>query len=203
MKNNIFCIIYFVIGCVYCTRFDQSQSGNLNVQVDLKDLQIIALLKGGKEEYVDYDYAYDYNEMTIKPQNRTTPRPLNGTTLAESDAGTSSKATITPVYNEQTEFSTKVPITDLSNGPTDVTVIDYSTTEKYNVQVSTEKLIPVNKNETLTLNTTTNSTKCKKGFVLNYKGDCELKLQSSGNALLKLVKLSQKLKLRRENKDED
>lgn len=32
--------------------FDQSQSGNLNVQVDLKDLHIIALMKGGKEEYV-------------------------------------------------------------------------------------------------------------------------------------------------------
>ncbi|CAG4910687.1 unnamed protein product [Colias eurytheme] len=203
MKSNIFCIIYFVIGCVYCARFDQSQSGNLNVQVDLKDLQIIALLKGGKEEYVDYDYAYDYNEMTIKPQNRTTPRPLNGTTTPASEAGISSKATITPVYNEQAEFSTKAPITDFSDGPTDVTVTDFSTTVKNNIQSSTEKLISINKNETVSLNTTANSNKCKKGFVLNYKGDCELKLQSSGNALLKLVKLSQKLKLRRENKDED
>lgn len=32
--------------------YDQSQSGDFNVQVDLKDLHIIALMKDGKEEYV-------------------------------------------------------------------------------------------------------------------------------------------------------
>lgn len=32
--------------------YDQSQTGNLNVQIDLKDLQVIALMKSGKEEYV-------------------------------------------------------------------------------------------------------------------------------------------------------
>lgn len=32
--------------------YDQSQTGNLNVQIDLKDLQVIALTKSGKEEYV-------------------------------------------------------------------------------------------------------------------------------------------------------
>lgn len=32
--------------------FDQRQTGDLNVQVDLKDLRIIALMKDTKEEYV-------------------------------------------------------------------------------------------------------------------------------------------------------
>ncbi|PZC84465.1 hypothetical protein B5X24_HaOG205039 [Helicoverpa armigera] len=68
----------FLLRTTDCTSsFDQRQTGDLNVQIGLKNINIIALLKGGKEEYVDYDYAYDYSEMTIKPQNGTTPKPLN------------------------------------------------------------------------------------------------------------------------------
>lgn len=40
------------------TTFDQRQTGESNVQVDLKHLQILALLKGGKEEYVVSIIAY-------------------------------------------------------------------------------------------------------------------------------------------------
>lgn len=33
--------------------YDQSQTGEFNVQVDLKDLEIIALLNGNREEYYE------------------------------------------------------------------------------------------------------------------------------------------------------
>ncbi|CAK1545355.1 unnamed protein product [Leptosia nina] len=190
-------MISAIMRCSDCTHYDQSQSGDFNVQVGLKDLQIIALLSGGKEEYVDYDYAYDYNEMTIKPQNRTTPRPLNASTGTDTSV-VSDKTTSAPPG--QTDAPTKAP-TESSETPTDVTVIDYNTTIKNSIDSSTEAL-PNNRNSTVNSNSTANVTRCKKGFVLNYKGECELKLHGTGNALLKLVKLSQKLKLKRENKDD-
>ncbi|XP_047510652.1 uncharacterized protein LOC125053360 isoform X1 [Pieris napi] len=193
----IFVIVSAVMRCVICTHYDQSQSGDFNVQVGLKDLQIIALLNGGKEEYVDYDYAYDYNEMTIKPQNRTTPRPLNASTSTEPDSVRNNKTTV-PALHDQTEPPTRAPITGLYEPSTDVTVIDNNTTTKNAIEASSETSL----NTIASPNSTSNGKKCKKGFVLNYKGDCELKLQSTGNALLKLVKLSQKLKLRRENKED-
>lgn len=42
-----------LVGTTDCTSsFDQRQNGELNVQIGLKNINIIALLKGGKEEYV-------------------------------------------------------------------------------------------------------------------------------------------------------
>lgn len=43
-----------------CTSsFDQRQTGDLNVQIGLKNINIIALLKGGKEEYVVCTYLFN------------------------------------------------------------------------------------------------------------------------------------------------
>lgn len=53
MKSVIIIVIFStVMRCIECTHYDQSQIGDINVQVGLKDFQIIALLNGGKEEYV-------------------------------------------------------------------------------------------------------------------------------------------------------
>ncbi|XP_061712372.1 uncharacterized protein LOC133521430 [Cydia pomonella] len=181
--------------------FDQRQTGNLNVQVDLKDIQIIALMKGGKEEYVDYDYAYDYSEMTIRPQNgSTTPRPLNATTDAENDS------TITTTVSDQSTEAIKNDTwssAETTLAPTAVSQQDTSSSTEKSAEVfaatASTPPIPNDKNITV-IQTASNSTECKKGFILNIKGDCELKLQGTGNALLKLVKLSQRLKLKRENR---
>lgn len=60
----------FVLICLVCsllssyadlTQYDQRQTGDVNVQVDLKDLQFFAVLKGDKEEYVvrnKIDFVY-------------------------------------------------------------------------------------------------------------------------------------------------
>ncbi|XP_013182405.1 PREDICTED: uncharacterized protein LOC106128526 isoform X1 [Papilio xuthus] len=190
-----FFIYYLLTAChVKTISYDQRQTGEFNVQVDVKDVQIIALMKGGKEEYVDYDYAYDYSEMTIKPQNRTTPKPTttNGTS-ATTDSIRDKTTIATTVLVERTISPSNISET-FKTTLADVTTIK-STVEISNV---TESATTNKKNVTTTSEPTI--TGCKKGFVLNQKGECELKLQGTGNALLKLVKLSQKLKLRRENK---
>ncbi|XP_063378174.1 cytoskeleton protein RodZ [Cydia fagiglandana] len=176
--------------------FDQRQTGNLNVQVDLKDIQIIALMKGGKEEYVDYDYAYDYSEMTIRPQNgSTTPRPLNATTDAENDSTTVADLSTETIKNDTWLSAETTP------APTVASQQDtFSSTEKSTEATASSPPIPNNDKNITVTQTSSNSTECKKGFILNVKGDCELKLQGTGNALLKLVKLSQRLKLKRENR---
>ncbi|XP_063531833.1 uncharacterized protein LOC134742547 [Cydia strobilella] len=177
--------------------FDQRQTGNLNVQVDLKDIQIIALMKGGKEEYVDYDYAYDYSEMTIRPENgSTTPRPLNATTDAENDSTTTAFNLSTEAIKNDTWLSAET-----TQAPTASQQDTSSFTEKSSEVFATASTPPSPNDKNITvIQTASNSTECKKGFMLNLKGDCELKLQGTGNALLKLVKLSQRLKLKRENR---
>lgn len=49
------CFVLYYVALEFASAastYDQSQTGNLNVQIDLKDLQIIALTKNTKEEYV-------------------------------------------------------------------------------------------------------------------------------------------------------
>ncbi|CAG9783799.1 unnamed protein product [Diatraea saccharalis] len=188
---------------IAATVYDQSQTGELNVQVELKDLQIIALMKNGKEEYVDYDYAYDYSEMTIKPQNGTTPKPFNVSSSTHTDVlkdnittiGTTAFAetTVEPVKNSTGQSLGTVTVTEHSiinesTTPTKIVVENTTKTEFSEITVA-----PVH--------SSTNGTICKKGFILNQKGSCEFKLQSASNALLKIIKLSQKLKRRENRKD--
>ncbi|XP_059057099.1 uncharacterized protein LOC131850762 [Achroia grisella] len=200
MHYKIIFLSYLLLEVVVCkTTYDQSQTGDLNVQVDLKDVQIIALLNGGKEEYEDIEYAYDYSEMTIRPQNGTTPKPMNVTT--EPDIIKDNVTIATTIYTEttterlnstmdgiETAITTQTPVTIESN-VTVISAVEATTKTTYSSEVN---VTPIS--------TTSNSTNCKKGFVLNHKGGCEFKLQGTSNALLKIVKLSQKLKLRREHR---
>ncbi|CAG4989467.1 unnamed protein product [Parnassius apollo] len=197
MNTKFYFFIYYLISGYDVTSisYDQSQTGELNVQVDLKDIQIIALMKGGKEEYVDYDYAYDYSEMTIKPQNRTTPKPLqvyNGTS-AVTDSVRDNTTIAATVFAENTTVAASIKT---SSETWNTTAYEYTTTSRSTV-ITENETIAENKNVT---STTESTSSCKMGFLLNHKGECVLKVQGTGNALLKLVKLSQKLKLRRENK---
>ncbi|XP_003395852.2 uncharacterized protein LOC100645487 isoform X1 [Bombus terrestris] len=50
------------------TTYDQRQTGDLNVQVHLKDVQVVALLDPEMlDDYTEYDYFYDYADFTLKP----------------------------------------------------------------------------------------------------------------------------------------
>lgn len=127
----------------------------------------------------DYDYAYDYSEMTIKPPNGTTPKPLNNSSTAtEID-----NSIATTLIVEQTTMPIKSNISQIPE-TTEVAwhqaVNDSTTTVKSlePVTVTTETPDKINyKNDT-----TSSGTHCRKGFLVNKKGDCELKLQGAGNA---------------------
>ncbi|KAF7285738.1 hypothetical protein GWI33_010157 [Rhynchophorus ferrugineus] len=77
--------------------YDQKQTGEFNLQVHLKDFQIIAIL-GDDLLDGDYDYAYDDSDFTIKPagsSSTTTPKP--SATL------TTTTTTTTPAPSSTTE----------------------------------------------------------------------------------------------------
>lgn len=49
--NVIICSFLYKIAICYTT-YDQRQTGDLNIQVEVKDIQLFAFMKGNKEEYV-------------------------------------------------------------------------------------------------------------------------------------------------------
>lgn len=179
-----------LVGTTDCTSsFDQRQTGDLNVQIGLKNINIIALLKGGKEEYVDYDYAYDYSEMTIKPQNGTTPKPLNTTTIS------------TTVLLEQTtegiRSSTGVAVEVTEAAPNQPANNNVVTTPQATADILTT-IAPDSSNKA---NITTGlpiANKCRRGFIQNNDGKCEYKVHGTSNALRRIVKLAQKIKIGRQ-----
>ncbi|CAH0701760.1 unnamed protein product [Spodoptera exigua] len=181
-----------LVGTTDCTSsFDQRQTGDLNVQIGLKNINIIALLKGGKEEYVDYDYAYDYSEMTIKPQNgTTTPKPLNANTTIS-----------TTVLLEQTTEGIRnstgvaVEVTEASlNQPANNNVV---TTPQATADILTT-IAPDSSNKANITTALPIPNKCRRGFVQNNEGKCEYKVHGTSNALRRIVKLAQKIKIGRQ-----
>ncbi|XP_050504280.1 uncharacterized protein LOC114333331 [Diabrotica virgifera virgifera] len=82
IKNFSFFIILVVVVVVDCapkrpkkgeppvlhTVYDQQQKGDYNIQLHLKDFQIIAVL-GDDVSLGDYDYTYDYSDFTVKPSS--------------------------------------------------------------------------------------------------------------------------------------
>ncbi|KAL3270335.1 hypothetical protein HHI36_009383 [Cryptolaemus montrouzieri] len=79
--------------------YDQKQDGEINVQVRVKDFQVIALL--GQDSLAglgDYDYNYDYSDFTVKPPVSIT------STKPPADISTSSKPTeVTPTTTKADE----------------------------------------------------------------------------------------------------
>ncbi|XP_006613671.1 uncharacterized protein LOC102678802 [Apis dorsata] len=65
----LFVFVYHVVtGLSLPATYDQRQTGDLNVQVHLKDVQVLALLDSEMlDDYTEYDYFYDYADFTIKP----------------------------------------------------------------------------------------------------------------------------------------
>ncbi|XP_032688418.1 uncharacterized protein LOC116852317 [Odontomachus brunneus] len=62
--------------------YDQRQTGDLNVQVELKNVHVVALLNSEMlDDYTDYDYFYDYADFTIKPSDR----PISSSTAESTE----------------------------------------------------------------------------------------------------------------------
>ncbi|XP_046836914.1 uncharacterized protein LOC124432231 isoform X1 [Vespa crabro] len=72
--------------------YDQRQTGEHNVQIDLKDLKILAFVDSKiLEDYTDYDYFYDYADFTIKPISKpTTSSSVEPSSTSSINASTSS-----------------------------------------------------------------------------------------------------------------
>uniref|UniRef100_A0A2A4J7C6 BPTI/Kunitz inhibitor domain-containing protein n=1 Tax=Heliothis virescens TaxID=7102 RepID=A0A2A4J7C6_HELVI len=191
----------FLLGTTDCTSsFDQRQTGDLNVQIGLKNINIIALLKGGKEEYVDYDYAYDYSEMTIKPQNGTTPKPLNEANTTINIETQHNASTSTTSLPEQTTEALKNS-TDVAMELTQLTLNqtmnnDVATTLQPVVVIPTT-IIPESSNISNDAVSQIKN-KCRRGFFQNNEGKCEYKVHGTSNALRRIVKLAQKIKIGRQ-----
>ncbi|XP_075217888.1 uncharacterized protein LOC142322693 [Lycorma delicatula] len=57
-------------------KYDQSQAGDYNVQVHLKNIEVYAILDDSA--FGNEQYDYDYSELTVKPP----PKPSEGITVA-------------------------------------------------------------------------------------------------------------------------
>lgn len=128
--------------------------------------------------FQDYDYAYDYSEMTIKPQNGTTTtiKPLNTVTvmLINKDNATAAAAELesTTQIIEKITPSEHVLAVDPTTAIT--TLTNTSITSNTTFGFETPNNTNAVENSTATL------IDCKKGLY-RIKGNCELKLQNPSN----------------------
>lgn len=117
--------------------------------------------------------------MTIKPQNGTTPKPLNNSSTAteiDNSIATTLNVELTTLsiksntsqIPETTEVAWHQPVND--------SITTVKSLEPVTVTTATPDTMN-NKNDT-----PSTGTHCRKGFVVNKKGECELKLQGAGNA---------------------
>ncbi|XP_011689964.1 PREDICTED: uncharacterized protein LOC105451291 [Wasmannia auropunctata] len=90
--------------------YDQRQTGDTNVQIELKDVQVIALLNSELlDDYTDYDYFYDYADFTVKPGNKPTTTSPATTSTEKND--------ITQVPEQLPSQNSSVPASVANTSP--------------------------------------------------------------------------------------
>lgn len=146
--------------------FDQRQNGQVNVQIDMKDVQIVALMDSKMlDDYTNYDYIYDYADFTIKPTSGkpTSKPPLKPSTnmpnsltdlisLWATSATTSSSST---ANLNQESSSTQTPTASTSSNTLNITSNNVTIEEftPTTVKISTTKMVVSNESsEATTLN---------------------------------------------------
>ncbi|KAI4500747.1 hypothetical protein M0802_003958 [Mischocyttarus mexicanus] len=90
--------IYLLLDIVLSApvNYDQRQTGELNLRIDLKDLKILTFLDSKiLEDYTDYDYFYDFADFTSKPiakptESSSSVESLNTESTNASTSSTSS-----------------------------------------------------------------------------------------------------------------
>ncbi|CAH1646031.1 unnamed protein product [Spodoptera littoralis] len=138
----------------------------------------------------DYDYAYDYSEMTIKPQNGTTPKPLNANT-------TISTTVLLEQTTEGIRSSTGVAVEVTEAAPNQPANNNVVTTPQATADILTT-IAPDSSNKANITTALPIANKCRRGFVQNNDGKCEYKVHGTSNALRRIVKLAQKIKIGRQ-----
>ncbi|KAK9513027.1 hypothetical protein O3M35_001310 [Rhynocoris fuscipes] len=75
-------------------KYDQSQTGDYNVHLDLKNIEIVAILDD--TSFSNNEYDYDYGEMTLKPTaNVTEPTNVTAVTKPNENSGIDSQSAST------------------------------------------------------------------------------------------------------------
>ncbi|KAL0128669.1 hypothetical protein PUN28_003800 [Cardiocondyla obscurior] len=93
--------------------YDQRQTGDLNVQIELSDIQVVAFLSSELlDDYTDYDYFYDYADFTVKPGVRPTTSSTTGITTEKND-----------ILQEPLELQTSTSVVDVTSPHPSATTI--------------------------------------------------------------------------------
>ncbi|XP_014277288.1 uncharacterized protein [Halyomorpha halys] len=111
-------------------KYDQAQTGDYNVHLDLKNIEVLAFLDGSSLGLGDYEY--DYGEYTVKPP----PNATNGHGGPQ-NAGTSSStapSSVSPLDGNSTS-ATETNSTELNS----IKELDTNSTESNVVIESTTK----------------------------------------------------------------
>ncbi|XP_060529129.1 mucin-5AC [Cylas formicarius] len=103
---NFFLILAFLVAFSWCAPsrskknngpdliYDQKQTGDYNVQLHLKDFQIIAILGDTEGALGDYDYSYDYSDFTVKPSAGSPSTTMKISTLPSTTTSTTAASSV-------------------------------------------------------------------------------------------------------------
>ncbi|KAG5867408.1 hypothetical protein JTB14_034389 [Gonioctena quinquepunctata] len=135
------------------TVYDQKQTGDYNIQLHLKDFQIIAVLGDDSSSFGDYDYNYDYSDFTVKPitQKPTEPSPPTPTPIAVIPSSTfiPEKPSTSSIKPSNHPYPILLPSTESSKEKEPMKAEEISTpTEKPSVETTSKQSVDVSKEKT-------------------------------------------------------
>ncbi|KAK0082794.1 hypothetical protein PV325_009833 [Microctonus aethiopoides] len=174
--------------------YDKSQTGEVNVEIDVEDVKVIALVdREFLDDYTDYNYAYDYADFTIKP----IMKPVNSTSSTTTVKPWTTWPTVSPITSSTSSSSSSVADVEIASSMSNSSSIpitspssliaqseNASTTivkDESNITVTTSKIDTIikneNKNETLSGNDSDVITKglvkrCRRGTLPDGNGRC-------------------------------
>ncbi|XP_044584156.1 putative protein TPRXL isoform X1 [Cotesia glomerata] len=182
--------------------YDQRQTGDLNVQLGFKDIQVVALMDTDLfGDYVDFNYSYDYADFTIKPASKPTTTagptssvepwhtwptipPSSSTTLSSSSSSSlPSSSSFEPDAISSSSSSSTITTPTISS----ITSNDYLETEKITSSTETNKnSSKINRRDSLS------KFDCPSGYSSDAKGRCRKIIRRRLSFLPRLMKLGPK-----------
>ncbi|XP_029174261.1 uncharacterized protein LOC114942935 [Nylanderia fulva] len=162
--------------------YNQRQTGDLNVEIAVKDLRVVALLDSELlDDYTDYDYFYDYNDFTVKPGGN---RPTPSSTTKKNDITEISEPLLSPNSTvstsldniNSTEYNTTLPNTeeipnaDSSNGITNSTL--NADNDKSQSSEENKEFEATVASSSISRPALRSQKRCKSGYIPNGNGRC-------------------------------
>ncbi|KAL6447049.1 hypothetical protein ACFW04_001420 [Cataglyphis niger] len=159
---------------------DQRQTGDLNVQVALKNLRVVALLDSKLlDDYTEYDYFYDYADFTVKPDgSRPTPSSTteNSNIAGVSESLSPNSTVSTSFGNNSTEYHNTtlsnaegIPEVDPPNGIANLTNTDNDKNQSSEENVESKAAVAFS---SIMKSALRSQKRCKSGYIPNGNGRC-------------------------------